>query len=115
MKSLLQLGKRILFWGYGRTSWQYDVLCALILAFIFLTPPWWFATGKRTAGASHQSTSKAATLLLPWPDGFPANPDTGEVERRARQLTGRSDLRVREIRKVSGGGGQTVAFEVDIE
>jgi hypothetical protein len=29
---------RILFWVYERGSWQYDVLCALILAFIFLTP-----------------------------------------------------------------------------
>tara|TARA_B100000949_G_C13895958_1_gene290679 strand:- start:250 stop:513 length:264 start_codon:yes stop_codon:yes gene_type:complete len=29
---------QVIFWGYRRGSWQYDVLCALILAFIFLTP-----------------------------------------------------------------------------
>jgi len=29
---------RVLFWRYARGSWQYDVLCALILVFIFLTP-----------------------------------------------------------------------------
>jgi len=29
---------RVIFWRYQRGSWQYDVLCGLILAFIFLTP-----------------------------------------------------------------------------
>lgn len=29
---------QVMFWDYRRGSWQYDVLCALILAFIFLTP-----------------------------------------------------------------------------
>ena len=27
-----------LFWSYRRGSWQYDVIVALILAFVFLTP-----------------------------------------------------------------------------
>ena len=34
MKTIL----KILFWTYDRGSWQYDVLCGLILVFIFLTP-----------------------------------------------------------------------------
>jgi hypothetical protein len=29
---------RVIFWRYVRGSWQYDILCGLILAFIFLTP-----------------------------------------------------------------------------
>jgi len=29
---------RVLFWTYPRGSWQYDVLCVLIILFIFLTP-----------------------------------------------------------------------------
>ena len=31
-----------IFWSYERGSWQYDVICVLILAFIFLTPARWF-------------------------------------------------------------------------
>ena len=31
-----------IFWAYERGSWQYDVICAVILAFIFLTPRAWF-------------------------------------------------------------------------
>ncbi len=35
----LKLGcARSIFWVYERGSWQYDIICALILAFIFLTP-----------------------------------------------------------------------------
>jgi hypothetical protein len=34
--------KRAIFWSYERGSWQYDVICVLILAFIFLTPTRWF-------------------------------------------------------------------------
>ena len=30
--------KQLIFWDFPRTSWQYDVVVALILAFIFLTP-----------------------------------------------------------------------------
>jgi len=31
--------KRFIFWDYPRASFPYDVMVALILAFIFLTPP----------------------------------------------------------------------------
>lgn len=31
-----------IFWTYARGSWQYDVICAVILAFIFLTPASWY-------------------------------------------------------------------------
>ena len=35
------------FWTYRRGSWQYDVIVALILAFIFLTPRSWFRDQPR--------------------------------------------------------------------
>ena len=38
MKIILSTLKKILFWSYDRGSWQYDVMCVLILAFIFLSP-----------------------------------------------------------------------------
>jgi hypothetical protein len=30
--------QRIFFWDFQRTSWQWDIVVTLILAFIFLTP-----------------------------------------------------------------------------
>lgn len=29
---------RVIFWRYRRGGWQYDILCILILLFIFLVP-----------------------------------------------------------------------------
>ena len=37
LKSVRTLG-RFIFWDFPRASWQYDVMVALILAFILLTP-----------------------------------------------------------------------------
>jgi hypothetical protein len=113
---LLGIAKKILFWSYGRTSWQYDVLSALILAFIFLTPRGWFTTGERMSPASHLNGSQAAKrVLLPWSENLPANPRTDELERRARELTGRPDLRVTGASEVKSTVGKTVAYEVDIQ
>lgn len=36
---------RAVFWTYERGSWQYDIICAVILAFIFFTPRAWFHDG----------------------------------------------------------------------
>lgn len=37
-RSPFQALGRVIFWRYERGSWQYDILCLLILLFIFLTP-----------------------------------------------------------------------------
>jgi hypothetical protein len=34
--------QRTVLWSYERGSWQYDIIVAAILAFIFLTPRSWF-------------------------------------------------------------------------
>ncbi|MEW6128315.1 MAG: hypothetical protein AB1757_14850 [Acidobacteriota bacterium] len=43
--------KKTFFWNYDRGSWQYDVLCGLILAFIFFGPNYIFhsADGANSA------------------------------------------------------------------
>jgi hypothetical protein len=38
VKVILSPLKKILFWSYERGSLPYDVMCVLILAFIFLSP-----------------------------------------------------------------------------
>lgn len=45
--------RRFVFWDFPRGSWQYDVVVALILLFIFLTPRAWF-----------HDQPKAASLIL---------------------------------------------------
>jgi hypothetical protein len=49
--------KGIINWNYERGTWQYDVLCLLIIAFIFLTPKAWFVEVATIA------TQTAATVV----------------------------------------------------
>ena len=45
--------KRFIFWDYARATWQYDVMVAIILAFIFLTPREKFGDQPRIPRASN--------------------------------------------------------------
>ncbi len=108
--------QKLFFWSYGRTTWQYDVLCVLILAFIFLTPGEWFENSERGHREAHQNGSPTGTrLLLVWPESLPATPDTQDVKRRVQSLTNRADVRVKGMHPVRDAGGQIVAYEVDID
>ncbi len=49
LRRLLTGIKRFLCWDYPRACWQYDVMVALILAFVFLTPREWFRDQPRPA------------------------------------------------------------------
>ena len=39
---LMSALKRFILWDYPRAGWQYDLMVAVILAFVFLTPRDWF-------------------------------------------------------------------------
>jgi hypothetical protein len=115
-EAVLKFLQKLFFWSYGRSTWQYDVLCVLILAFIFLTPRNWFENSERGHRQLHQNGSTTATrLLLVWPENSPANPGTADLERRVRSVTNRADARVTGMRPVKDAGGQIIAYEVDIE
>ncbi len=115
MTSVFRIFKSILFWSHGRTTWQYDILCVLILAFVFLTPKGWFDQGELKHRGSHPNGSAAAAgRLVIWPERMPLT-DTQDIERRARIATGRPDTRVKAVREVRDNDGRAVAYEVDIE
>jgi hypothetical protein len=62
VRALLTTLKKIFFWNYARNTWQWDVLCVVILVFIFLTPSRWFSNGERPMAKEHQSP--VTTMLL---------------------------------------------------
>jgi hypothetical protein len=79
MNLLLTPLKKILFWSYDRGTWQYDVLCVLILAFIFLSPNYLFRSGKPLGQKSVQpvaSTEEGRAL-----------PDNGSAARITTKAT----------------------------
>ena len=122
MSYIFRTIKKLFFWGYARNTWQYDVLCALILAFIFLTPQSWFDTGSAlkshlgsepVQGALHQKPV-AQKIILSVTDNFPAQMAHNEIENRVRTLTGRVDAEVLNVEPRRDASGKIVAYEVDI-
>jgi hypothetical protein len=61
MKIILATLKKTLFWSYDRGSWQYDVMCVLILAFIFFVPNSVFT--QRAASVTSGVTSGPALVV----------------------------------------------------
>ncbi|CAN5431336.1 hypothetical protein BH10ACI3_BH10ACI3_05360 [soil metagenome] len=46
---MINIIKGIINWKYERASWQWDVLCIVIMGFIFLTPKEWFNNPRTLA------------------------------------------------------------------
>jgi hypothetical protein len=109
---LLNLLKKLFFWNYARNTWQWDVLCVVILIFIFLTPKSWFENSELRRSAAHQSL--AVTTVLVGPELIENAQDRGQVEQVVRTLTGRQDVQVLKVRPVVDKNGKTRGYEVDI-
>jgi hypothetical protein len=95
--------RKIAFWNYPRTSWQWDVLCVLCLVFIFLTPKSWFA-----------STPATQTTVIWAADLVGSQADTPEITRRARERVKRPEGQVVRIDERKDDSGKVIAYEVDI-
>ena len=95
--------KKIVFWNYSRTSWQWDVLCVLILCFIFLTPKSWFV--------SNPPIQTAVVLAV---DLVGSQGDRAEIELRAKQQLNRANGQVVNFEPVTDDSGKIIAYKVDI-
>jgi hypothetical protein len=100
--------KKAVFWTYPRTSWQWDVLCVLILAFIFLTPKTWFDN------RAYQRTHMGQTTVVFGTDVVGAQLDRSEIERRARKSARRPEAEVSDVRPQLDASGKVIGYEVDI-
>ena len=103
--------KKIFLWEYARNTWQWDILCVLILAFIFLTPKSWFEGSQRRLEQAHRNP--AATLLI-GPEVIKNELDTVNLQHQARTLSGRPDAEIVAVRKVLDQNGKTLGYQVDI-
>jgi hypothetical protein len=112
VRGLFTTLKKIFFWNYARNTWQWDVLCVVILIFIFLTPKSWFENSERRGYAGHQNS--AASTLLIGPELIENAEDKHQVEQVVKTFTGRSDVQVLNVRKVLDKDGKARGYEVDI-
>lgn len=103
--------KKIFLWNYARNSWQWDILCVLILTFIFLTPKEWFLNSELGRIAAHPSP--ISTLILD-PEVIVDKGDRAQLEERLRKLTQRPHLEVLAVREVLDEQGRIRSYEIDI-
>lgn len=96
--------KDILLWKYERASPQWDVLCILCLAFIFLTPKVWFDK-KETPAATRN------VRLIVKADGF--STEKSEMEKRIREISGYQNAEILDWRERQNAQGETF-YEIDI-
>jgi hypothetical protein len=111
-RSLLNTLKKLFFWNYPRNTWQWDALCVAILIFIFFTPKSAFENSERRSASLHQTP--VAKILLVEAQVIENAADKSQVEQRIRTLTGRQNLQVLDVRKLTDQQGKTRGYEVDI-
>ena len=104
MSLLSSAARKIAFWNYSRTSWQWDVLCVLILVFIFLTPKSWFENSEYRP---------QKTFVIP-AEVIGNQADRSRAEQRAKEVAGRPESQVTAVRERRDGTGKVVGYEVDI-
>ncbi len=95
--------KKIVQWQHERGTWQYDVFCLLIVAFIFLTPPAWFDKKERL-------TTQTARLIVKAQD---FSPEKNEMEKRVKELSGNENAEILNWREKKNAAGE-VFYEIEI-
>ncbi|HYW73840.1 MAG TPA: hypothetical protein VE961_22650 [Pyrinomonadaceae bacterium] len=106
MGFIADTAKKIAFWNYSRTSWQWDVLCVLILCFIFLTPKSWFV--------SHPPIQTAIILSADLVEKQGDKAESEIVQRAKQQLNRANGQVVYPVRPRRDDSGKVIAYEVDI-
>lgn len=95
--------KDIIKWKYERASWQWDVLCVVILIFIFLTPKTWFDNREKLATQTSRLIVKAKDFPL----------DKAILEQRVKELSGNENAEILDWHKKTDANGQPI-YEIDI-
>jgi hypothetical protein len=115
---------RIIFWSYGRGTLQYDILCALILIFVFVTPrqlfqdwtvisnPRQFAYGKEIVNTFDQYGKPVFNISAQL---VPASQDTSVVKKAVLtqlQKTLNKQVSIADIKPILGEDGQTIGYSI---
>ncbi len=84
--------KRFILWDYPRGGWQFDVMCAIIVAFIFLAPRQWFRDQPRLPNAAQITSLPSHGEGVFWIDAelVSAIPETQRLEQIGKVLTTRT-------------------------
>lgn len=124
MSQVLAALRDILFWSFPRGTLQYDVLCGLILLFIFLTPrtvfrdwpvinnPLQFKSGDQIVYTLDEQGNPVLNISVQL---VPAIPDAVQVKTLAQnqlQKTLNRPVSIANIKPIHGENGETIGYSV---
>jgi hypothetical protein len=90
--------RRFILWDFPRASWQYDVIVALILAFIFLTPRDLFRDQPKPSNIVLLPSEHGTSVYWVEPELLNSVPEADRnraLERMLKARYGRSQMVVR--------------------
>lgn len=99
---MLKTIKNIINWNYERASWQWDVLCIVIMMFIFLTPKEWFEKKEKLATRTGRVVVK--------PSDFSA--EKSVLDKKVKELSGNQNAEIIEWREKKDTEGNVI-YEID--
>jgi len=98
----LSLARRLIFWDFPRASWPYDVVVALILLFIFVTPRDFFRDQPKASGVVLMTPSHGSSRFFIESELLSGLSENGRIARAAvlvRERFGRK-LTVRRVEPI---------------
>ncbi|HYO82983.1 MAG TPA: hypothetical protein VES20_16365 [Bryobacteraceae bacterium] len=104
--------KRFLLWDWGRATWQYDIMVAAILAFIFLTPKDFFRDQPRASDIVRLPAEHGAQVFFLEPELLNGTLEAQRGSEASRLLRGRDGVRngVTRVEPVFGSEGEIKGF-----
>jgi hypothetical protein len=84
--------KRFILWDYPRGGWQYDVICGIIMIFVFGSPRQWFRDQPRIPHASQITSLPSHGESVFWIETelVSAIPPAQQLDRLGKVLTART-------------------------
>jgi hypothetical protein len=90
--------RKLVFWEFPRASWQYDIVVALILLFIFATPRDWFSDQPRAASVTLISSNHGQDQLFLEPEILNDVPEKDRIERATELIRRKTGKRTKVVR-----------------
>jgi len=92
--------KRFILWDYPRGGWQYDVICGIILIFVFGSPRQWFHDQPRIPHASQVTSLPSHGESVFWIETelVSAIPQAQQLDQLSKVLTARTGKKQELIR-----------------
>lgn len=95
--------KKFVLWNYDRETTIYLVFCLLIVAFIFLTPKYWFDGREKLATQTSRVIVKAKDF----------SPEQSEREKRVREISGNPNAKIVGWNEKQNADGELI-YEIEI-